>query len=133
MVAFVGDLEDISKRLKQTEESYELAHNKLAKGRGNLVRQAENLKQLGVKPARALPTDLVEQATDSAEPAVALLDDKGVGEGAEWPGAEARRSKMPVPELPFNRTEAIAIRLNRWNSVAVAPLQPWPLQAPGSG
>jgi len=62
LVGFVGDLAAVGDRLRQAGESYENARNKLVEGRGNLIRQAEMLKELGVKPSKALPQDLVESA-----------------------------------------------------------------------
>jgi DNA recombination protein RmuC len=66
-VGFVEDLEDIGRKLKATQESYDGAKGKLSTGRGNLIRQAERIKNLGVKPTKALPSQLVEQAVDNVE------------------------------------------------------------------
>jgi DNA recombination protein RmuC len=62
--AFVGDLEDVGKRLQQSDASDEQAHRKLNAGRGNVVRQAEMLRVLGVKPTKALPGDLLDRAIE---------------------------------------------------------------------
>lgn len=62
LVAFVADLDDIGNRLRQAQQSYDEAYKKLSTGQGNLVRQAEMLAQLGVKPAKRLPQGLVERA-----------------------------------------------------------------------
>ena len=70
--AFVADLEDVGKRLKQAEASYEEAHRKLATGRGNLVRQAEMLRDLGVKPTKALPANLLDRPEDAVDAPAAL-------------------------------------------------------------
>ncbi|MDP3871468.1 MAG: DNA recombination protein RmuC [Methyloversatilis sp.] len=58
-VGFVEDLEEIGKRIDQTQKAYQDAHGKLSSGRGNLVRQVENLRRLGVKPARQLRAGLL--------------------------------------------------------------------------
>jgi len=72
LVGFVEDLESVGTRLKQAQEKYDSAHSKLTGGRGNVIRQAEMLKQLGVKPTKALPTSMVELSIDEeAEPASA--------------------------------------------------------------
>ena len=63
-VGFVEDLEKIGQRLDQAQGSYVDAVNKLKSGKGNLIRTAENVKKLGVKPNKSLP----EQLTDSADP-----------------------------------------------------------------
>lgn len=72
LVGFVEDMESLGNRLKQAQKEYDSAHNKLTGGRGNVIRQAEMLKQLGVKPTKALPAAMVELAIDEeAEPASA--------------------------------------------------------------
>ena len=35
--------------------------DKLAKGKGNLVRQAERVKELGAKPGKTIPQELLVQ------------------------------------------------------------------------
>ncbi|TVR27821.1 MAG: DNA recombination protein RmuC [Balneolaceae bacterium] len=57
--AFVGDLEDVGKKIQQTQGSYDSAMNKLTTGSGNLVRQAEMLRELGAKASKKLPADLI--------------------------------------------------------------------------
>ncbi len=64
LVGFVEDLETLGTRLKQAQKEYDSAHNKLISGKGNVIRQAEMLKQLGVKPTKILPTELTEAAAD---------------------------------------------------------------------
>jgi len=59
---FVGDLQNVGTRLKQAREAYDLAESKPATGRGNVIRQAEMLRSLGVKPAKTLPALMVESA-----------------------------------------------------------------------
>ncbi len=53
-VAFVDDLEEIGNRIDTSKKSYEKAHNKLTSGRGNLVRRAETLRELGAKTSKQL-------------------------------------------------------------------------------
>lgn len=57
-VGFVDDLEKIGQRLEQAQSSYSDAHNKLKSGRGNLIKSAERVKELGVKPTKKLPDAL---------------------------------------------------------------------------
>ena len=59
-VGFVEDLEDIGKKLGQTQKTYDEAKSKLVSGRGNLIRQAEQVKKLGVKPTKNLPAQLLD-------------------------------------------------------------------------
>ncbi len=64
LVGFVEDLESLGTKLKQAQTTYEGAYNKLAGGRGNVIRQAEMLKELGVKPTKHLPQKLIDSAQD---------------------------------------------------------------------
>lgn len=66
-VAFVADLEKIGDRLRQAKESYDEAFAKLSTNKGNVIRQAEMLKELGVKPNKALPRPLLEAAGATSE------------------------------------------------------------------
>jgi DNA recombination protein RmuC len=63
-VNFVGDLESVGSRLRQAQEDYDAAHKKLTSGRGSLIRQTEILKDLGVKPTKSLPGNLLDQPDD---------------------------------------------------------------------
>lgn len=51
----MSDLEDIGKKLKAAQDSYEGAINKVSTGPGNLLRQVEQLKELGAKTQKSLP------------------------------------------------------------------------------
>jgi DNA recombination protein RmuC len=61
-----GHLKTLGQRLIQAKDSYDSAYAKLSTGRGNVIRQAEMLKELGVKPSKALPPELVESAIEVA-------------------------------------------------------------------
>jgi DNA recombination protein RmuC len=63
-VGFVEDLQSVGKSLDAARASWESASNKLQTGRGNLIRQAEQLKTLGAKAAKSLPNALLEKAND---------------------------------------------------------------------
>lgn len=63
-VGFVADLEDIGKRLDAARGSYDAALGKLSSGKGNLVRQVERIRQLGIKPSKLLPPPLIEAAME---------------------------------------------------------------------
>lgn len=62
LVDFVKDLEQVGTRLKQARESYDDAHKRLTTGRGNVIRQAEMLRELGVKATKKLPAELLDNA-----------------------------------------------------------------------
>ena len=51
---FVNDMQNIEKGIDATRRAYEGAMSKLSTGRGNLVRQAEMLKELGVRANKEL-------------------------------------------------------------------------------
>jgi len=65
LVAFVTDLEKLGERLQQAQDSFTDARDKLCRNRGNVIRQAELLKALGVKPSKALPAAMVEASGES--------------------------------------------------------------------
>lgn len=57
--AFVADLESVGKNLDQAKAAYGKALDKLTRNKGNVIRQAEMLKELGVKPSKSLPQSLL--------------------------------------------------------------------------
>jgi DNA recombination protein RmuC len=63
-VGFVEDLENVGQRMDQAKASYSEAFSKLSTGRGNLVRQAEMLMALGVKPKKNLRAELLEASVE---------------------------------------------------------------------
>ena len=71
---FITDLEDVGRALGASQRSYDEAVRKLHTGRGNLLRQAEDLKKLGARAAKSLPAPLLERANeeDSSEPTPTL-------------------------------------------------------------
>ena len=64
-VGFVEDLEKLGQRLDQAQTSYHDAFNKLKTGKGNLIRSAEKVRELGVKPSKNLSAPLIESSSDS--------------------------------------------------------------------
>jgi DNA recombination protein RmuC len=63
-VGFVEALDDVGLKLDKAQDSYKMARNRLADGKGNLVRRTEELRQLGVKAQKELPEGLVVQALE---------------------------------------------------------------------
>jgi DNA recombination protein RmuC len=59
-VGFISDMEKIGNNLRLTQNSYRDAMSKLSEGRGNLVRSAEKLKEMGAKASKELPRKLLE-------------------------------------------------------------------------
>jgi DNA recombination protein RmuC len=64
LVGFVADLESLGEKLQQAQKAYDGAHNKLSSGRGNVIRQAEMLKELGVKPSKQLSQKALDAAME---------------------------------------------------------------------
>lgn len=64
LAGFVEDLDTLGNRLQQAQKAYDGAYNKFTGGRGNVIRQAEMLKELGVKPTKQFPQSLIDSALD---------------------------------------------------------------------
>jgi len=60
-VNFVGSLTEIDTHLERARRSYDYAYGQLTSGRGNLIGQAEKLRELGVKTKKSLPSSLTEE------------------------------------------------------------------------
>jgi DNA recombination protein RmuC len=71
-VGFVSDLEAVGKSLRGADQSYSHAMKKLSEGRGNLIRQVEMLKGLGVRAGKSLPRNLLDASGADEEPGLAL-------------------------------------------------------------
>ena len=67
LVAFVEDLRTVGERLKSAQSAYAFAEQKLYRGKGNAIRQAEMLRDLGVKPKKQIPAALVGSPPDNEE------------------------------------------------------------------
>lgn len=67
LAGFVEDLDSLGTKLQQAQKAYDGAYNKFTGGRGNVIRQAEMLKELGVKPTKQLPQKLTDAALDVLE------------------------------------------------------------------
>ena len=77
-VAFVDDLEEVGGRIDATRKSFEKARNKLVSGRGNLVKRAEALRELGAKTSKKQNTKLVDLADDGDEAEEVLQPKQGI-------------------------------------------------------
>ena len=70
---FVNDMEDLGKSLRSASDNYDEARKKLSEGDGNLIRQVEMLRKLGVKPKPKKPIPLKLLASAGVdEPGLAL-------------------------------------------------------------
>lgn len=59
----VEDMDQLGKQLGAVGKTYESAYNRLASGKGNLVRQVEHFRELGAKVKTRLPKNLIEEAS----------------------------------------------------------------------
>ncbi len=59
---FVGSLEKLGMALERAKDAYDAAHNQLVSGRGNLIKQANEFRELGVAVKAELPEHIVEEA-----------------------------------------------------------------------
>lgn len=75
-VAFVVELDKVSRNLQTAGTSLDDAIKKLHTGRGNLVKRAIDIRKLGAKTSKELPAALVE-LTDDADDDLAGLPDAG--------------------------------------------------------
>ncbi len=65
VVGFVGNMENVGKKLEQAQGSYESAFGQLSRGPGNVLSQVEGLKSLGAKTGKSIN---VEFDADSHAP-----------------------------------------------------------------
>ena len=63
-VGFAGDMQALGGRIDQAKSSYADAMNKLTNGSGNIVRQVEQLKDMGAKTNKSLPAALLNEADE---------------------------------------------------------------------
>lgn len=68
LAAFAEDLSKVGVRLNSARDSYDEAVKKLSTGKGSAIRQAEMLKELGVKPSKNMPLSMSEAAMDDHQP-----------------------------------------------------------------
>jgi len=59
-VGFVDDLKEVGKKIDSAQNSYDTAMNKLSTGKGNLIKRAENVRELGAKTSKSLPKNLLD-------------------------------------------------------------------------
>lgn len=64
-VGFVEALDDVGSKLNASQQAFEVARKRLTDGRGNLVRQVERLRDLGVKPAKTLDESWTAKALEA--------------------------------------------------------------------
>ncbi len=60
-VGFVNDMQTVEQSLGKASEAYASAMSKLHTGRGCIVSKVENLKKLGAKTSKTLPSDILPE------------------------------------------------------------------------
>lgn len=63
-VLYIEALEDVGRHLDKSQEAWGTAHKRLVSGRGNLIRRSEELKKLGAKTKKTMPSNLLSIADD---------------------------------------------------------------------
>ncbi|MGB5854418.1 MAG: DNA recombination protein RmuC [Oceanisphaera sp.] len=72
--SFTEDMEAVGQSLNKAEDHYQRAMKKLSSGRGNLIRQAEAFRELGVEVTKPLPEHLQERASEERLSETAFKD-----------------------------------------------------------
>ncbi|QSZ42657.1 DNA recombination protein RmuC [Sulfurimonas aquatica] len=54
LVGFVEEMKKVGTHLQKAQDSYDTSMNRLSTGRGNVIRRAENIVKLGIKPKKEL-------------------------------------------------------------------------------
>ncbi len=82
LAAFAKDLTEVGAKLGDAQKAYDGAYSKLARGKGNAIRQVEMLRALGVKPTKQLPKEMVDAAGDGD---ISLLSEEATEEPLSLP------------------------------------------------
>lgn len=61
-VGFIENLEKVGKNLDQAKNVYNDAYGQLYSGRDNLIKQAERMKELGIKNKKELPQSMIDRS-----------------------------------------------------------------------
>lgn len=62
LTTFIGSLQEVGRQLDRAKTTYDRAFAQLYSGKGNLIKQAAEFKELGVAVQKSLPEELVEKA-----------------------------------------------------------------------
>jgi DNA recombination protein RmuC len=58
-VGFIGNMEDVGKKISDASDCYDAAFKQLSTGRGNIVSKIEELKKMGANASKQLPEKLL--------------------------------------------------------------------------
>ncbi|WP_064792131.1 DNA recombination protein RmuC [Shewanella woodyi] len=71
LCGYIEDMEKLGRAIEGAEKSYSNAMNKLSSGKGNLIKQAHQMQQLGVDTSKKIDQRMLDQALSDYQ-----LDDK---------------------------------------------------------
>jgi len=60
LVGFVDEMQRVGIHLQKAQDSYDISMSRLSSGRGNIIKRAQNIVSLGVKPKKLLSIDSKE-------------------------------------------------------------------------
>lgn len=63
-VGFLDDMNEIGKRLEMARDSHDKAIRKLSDGSGNIIKRISDLRKMGAKASKELPSAMVEKAEE---------------------------------------------------------------------
>lgn len=76
-VNFTEAMDQIGTHLNRTQQSYNQARNRLFEGSGNVVRQVEQLREMGLTPKKRLTGDWSNATADDTDASLPAADDAG--------------------------------------------------------
>jgi DNA recombination protein RmuC len=69
---FTEDLSKVGERLNQAQKEYDGAINKLSSGRGNAIKQLEDLQKLGIKSTKSISPKIAKNTDEESDPFLEL-------------------------------------------------------------
>ncbi|ACJ29489.1 Conserved hypothetical protein [Shewanella piezotolerans WP3] len=67
LCGYLEDMEKIGRAIESADKNYQNAMNKLASGKGNVIRQAHQMQQLGVETSKKVDSQLLDKALSLSE------------------------------------------------------------------
>ena len=61
LVLFVDELKKVGSHLQKAQDSYDTSMNRLSSGKGNVIKRAQNIVKLGIKPKKLLSLESSEE------------------------------------------------------------------------
>lgn len=67
VAGFIDEFNKLGQRIQSAQSAYETAMNRLATGKGNILRRAENMKKLGLQTTKSIDPRLLDSDNDTDE------------------------------------------------------------------